>query len=68
MTFRALHSLPTAFQGLPHAEMFREFVAPGTELEGFLHLLEHLLVVAEQESFSLSLHGSPSENETVNIC
>lgn len=55
----ALHSLYTTFQGLSLAEMLWEFVAAGAELKGLLHLLEHLLVVAEGDSFSLSLDGSP---------
>lgn len=42
-----LHSLHTALQGVSLTELIREFVAARAELEGFLHLLEHLLVVAE---------------------
>ncbi len=55
----ALHSLHTALQGLFLREMLWEFVAAGAELEGLLHLLEQLLVVAERYSFSLSLDSSP---------
>lgn len=55
----ALHSLHAALQGLFLSEMLWEFVAAGAELEGLLHLLEQLLVVAEQDSFSLSPDGSP---------
>lgn len=57
----ALYSLHTALQGLSLGEMLGEFVAAGAELEGLLHLLEHLLVVAERDSFCLSLESSPCE-------
>lgn len=55
----ALHSLHTALQGLSLGEMLWELVAARAELEGLLHLLEQLLVVAEQDSLRLSLNGSP---------
>lgn len=54
-----LHSLRTALQGLSLCEMLREFVAASAELKGLLHLLEHLLVVAEWDSSSLSLNSRP---------
>lgn len=55
----ALYSLHTALQGLSLGEMLRESVAAGAELEGLLHPLEHLLVVAERDPFCLSLESSP---------
>lgn len=57
--FLSLRSLHTALQGLSLGEMLWEFVAASAELKGLLHLLEHLLVVAERDSFSLSLNSRP---------
>lgn len=55
----ALHSLDTAFQRLSLDQMLRQPVAASAELKGLLHLLKHLLVVAEGESWELSLNGRP---------
>lgn len=60
----ASHSLHAALQGLSLGEVLREFVAARAELEGLLHLLEHLLVAAERDGLWISLHGSPGWNQT----
>lgn len=54
-----LHSLHAALQGLALGKVLWEFVAAGAELEGLLHLLEQLLVVAERDPFGLSFNSSP---------
>lgn len=63
----ALHSLHTALQGLSLGEMLWQFVAAGAELEGLLHVLEQLLVVAEPDSFRLSLKSSPYKRQKFHL-
>lgn len=55
----ALHSLDAAFQRLSLGQMLGQLVAAGAELKRLLHLLKHLLVVAEGDSLELSLNSRP---------
>lgn len=61
------HLLPAALQALTLGETRRQFVAAGAKLEGLLHLLEHLLVVAERDPRGLPLHGSSDEESDYSL-